>query len=46
LKDGRPFSSRIELDRIMLAQHFGGAGEFSRIGPSEVFPEARFDLFD
>jgi hypothetical protein len=29
LKDGRPFSSRIELDRIMLAQNFGGAGELA-----------------
>jgi hypothetical protein len=35
-------AQRIELDRVVLAQDFGGGGEFNRIGPSGVVSEAGF----
>src|SRR5271165_3400692 len=37
---------RTELDRVSLAQDFGGGGEFNRIGPPGVVSEAGFDRFD
>src|SRR6266852_5046215 len=39
-------SQRIELNRIVLAQDFGGGGELNRIGPPGVISEPGFDLFD
>jgi hypothetical protein len=37
---------RMELNRVVLAQDFGGGGEFNRIGPPRVVSEPGFDLCD
>jgi len=37
---------RIELNRIVLAQDFGGGGELNRIGPPGVVSEPGLNLFD
>jgi hypothetical protein len=37
---------RIELDRVVLAQHFGRRSEFTRIGLPGVVSEVRFDRLD
>ena len=39
-------AQRMELDRVVLAQHFGCGGELDRIGPPGVVSEAGFDLLD
>src|SRR6202035_564575 len=39
-------AQRIELDRVVLAQHFGRGGELDRIGPPGVVSQPVFDLFD
>src|SRR6266852_5588402 len=39
-------SQRIELNRVVLAQDFGGGGELNRIGPPGVVSEPGLNLFD
>ena len=39
-------AQRIELDRVVLAQDFGGGGKLNRIGPARVVSETGFDLFN
>src|SRR6266851_8535830 len=39
-------SQRIELNRIVLAQDFGGGGELNRIGPPGVASEPGLNLLD
>src|SRR5216683_3278738 len=39
-------SERIELNRVVLAQDFGGGGELNRIGSSGIISEPGFDLFE
>jgi hypothetical protein len=37
---------RIELDRVVLTQDFGGGGEFTRVSLPRVVSERGFDRFD
>src|SRR5713101_8232263 len=39
-------SQRIELNRVVLAQDFGGGGELNRIGPPGVASEPGLNLLD